>query len=145
MRKLNRLIAAGALAVPMALGASGIAGAEVGSLGAQDLGQELPEGDESSNDGGSGDQGAELREEGQNRGEELREEGQNLGEELREAAADIRGGNDSSNEGDSGDEGDSNEGDSDEEALQGLEALFEALADNSDGGTGGGSNPTPLG
>ena len=42
MRKLNRVIAVGALAVPMALGASGIAGADVAadSSGAQQAGSE---------------------------------------------------------------------------------------------------------
>ena len=42
MRKLNRLIAAGALAVPMAVGASGIAVADVAadSSGAQPTGSE---------------------------------------------------------------------------------------------------------
>jgi len=143
MRKLNRLIAAGALAVPMALGASGIAGADVGNLADQEE-LPLPGADEISNEGGSGDQGADAREEGQMRGAELREEAQNLRDDLLEEAQnsrdESRADDASSNEG--------SEGDSDQEETQRaenvLEDIFKALEESSGGGSGG-SNPTPLG
>ncbi len=153
MRKLNRLIAAGALAVPMALGASSIAGADVGSLADQDLGQqELPGVNQEPNEGGSGDQGADARQEAQNLGDDLREEAQNVRDDIQEEARSMRedrleeaqnsrdesqGGDASSNESTSGDESDS-----DAEPTQELEGLFEMLTDNSVEGPGEGS---PLG
>jgi len=142
MRKLNRLIAAGALAVPMALGASSIAGAEVGSLADQDLGQqELPGVNQESNEGGSGDQGAKLREAAQNLGDKAQEAAQNLRDNAQEDAQnprdEPRGGDANSNESDSGDEGDF-----DAEQAQELEGLFEMLTDSSVEGPGEGS---PLG
>jgi nucleosome binding factor SPN SPT16 subunit len=60
MRKLNRVIAAGALAVPMALGVAGVAGAAVeGSEGQDPLGGLLDSGgssDEASSDEASSDE-----------------------------------------------------------------------------------------
>jgi hypothetical protein len=128
MRKLNRMIAASALAVPMALGASGIAMADVGadSSGVQNQ-VETSEGN-SSDEGDSG------------QGE--------LGREIRDAFG--VGDDQDSNENSNGDDSDSgilgdgdhsgDEGDSDEDGiLQILEEIFGG-GDNSDGGNSGGDN-----
>ena len=96
MRKLNRLIAAGALAVPMALGASGIAmAAEEDSSGPLGLGEELQEGDESSD--GSESEGDSARDEGdsaRDEGDSTRDAGSDLRDELLEIGRELRGGSD---------------------------------------------------
>ena len=132
MRKLNRMIAASALAVPMALGASGIAMADVGadSSGVQNQ-VETSEGN-SSDEGDSG------------QGE--------LGREIRDAfgVGDDQDSNENSDENSNGDDSGSgilgdgdhsgDEGDSDEDGiLQILEEIFGG-GDNSDGSNSGGDN-----
>ena len=110
MRKLNRVIAAGALAVPMALGASGIAVADVaeGSSGVQNQVEAL--------EGNSSD------EDDFDRGE--------IGEDLRDAfgVGDDEGNSDEGNS----DEGNSDEGNSEEDGL--LEILEEIFGGGSDEG-----------
>ena len=119
MRKLNRLIAAGALAVPMALGASGIAmAAEEDSSGPLGLGEELQEGDESSD--GSESEGDSARDEGdstRDEGDSTRDAGSDLRDELLEIGRELRGGSDE----ESSDEESSDEESSDEE--NGLDLL----------------------
>ena len=112
MRKLNRLIAAGALAVPMALGASGIAMAADSStpLG---LGEELQEGDEGSD--GSESEGDATRDEGdatRDEGDATRDSGNELRDELLQIGEDLRGGSDDEDS----NESNSEESDSDEES-----------------------------
>ena len=84
MRKLNRLIAAGALAVPMALGASGIAGA-VESPTEGGLGEVLGSGDSEESDSDEGDS-----DEGSSAGDSLREGFLQAGRDARESGAGTR-------------------------------------------------------
>lgn len=98
MRKLNRLIAAGALAVPMALGASGIATAAVDSSGPLGLGQDRQEGDGSSDESASEgdaarDEGSAARDEGsatRDEGDDARDSGKELRDELLQIGEDLR-------------------------------------------------------
>ena len=87
MRKLNRVIAAGALAVPMALGVAGVAGAAVeGSEGQDPLGGLLDSGgssDEASSDEASSD-------EANSAGDSIREELQQAGRDARQSGSDLR-------------------------------------------------------
>jgi len=121
MRKLNRMIAASALAVPMALGASGIAVADVaeGSSGVQNQVEAL--------EGNSSD------EDDFDRGE--------IGEDLRDAfgVGDDEGNSNEGNSEEDGllnglgdDEGNSDEGNSEEDGL--LEILEEIFGGGSDEG-----------
>ena len=136
MRKLNRLIAAGALAVPMALGASGIAmAAEEDSSGPLGLGEELQEGDESSD--GSESEGDSARDEGdstRDEGDSTRDAGSDLRDELLEIGRELRGGSDEENSDDeNSNESSSNESSSNEESDSEEESDFDLL------GMGGGN------
>ena len=103
MRKLNRLIAAGALAVPMALGASGTAMAAVGgSSGPLGLGP-LEEGNDSSD--GSESEGDDARDSGN----ELRDELLQIGRDLRGSSDDENSNDENSNESSSEEESDSDD------------------------------------
>ena len=119
MRKLNRLIAAGALAVPMALGASGIAMAD--SSGPLGLGEELQEGDEGSDDGsdGSESEGDDARDSGN----ELRDELLEIGRDLREGSNDENSNDENSNESSSEESGSEESGSEEEEEENGLDLL----------------------
>ena len=146
MRKLNRLIAAGALAVPMALGASGIAmAAEGDSSGPLGLGQDSQEGDESSDgsesEGDSArdegdstrDEGDSTRDEGdstRDEGDSTRDAGSDLRDELLEIGRELRGGSDE----ESSDEESSDEESSDEE--NGLDLLGMGGSNFEDNGGG---------
>ena len=130
MRKLNRMIAAGALAVPMALGASGIAVANAaeGSSGVQNQ-VETSEGNSSDEgDSGQGELGREIRD----------AFGVGDDQDSNENSDENSNGDDSGILGDGDHSGD--EGDSDEDGiLQILEEIFGG-GDNSDGGNSGGDN-----
>jgi len=137
MRKLNRMIAAGALAVPMALGTSGIAMADVAadSSGVQNQ-VETSQGNSSDDgDSGSGELGREIRDAfgvGDDEDSNENSDGDNSG---------IFGDEDDSDSGIFGDGDDSgDDGGSDEDGiLQILEEIFGG-GDNSDGGNSGGDN-----
>ena len=146
MRKLNRLIAAGALAVPMALGASGIAmAAEEDSSTPLGLGEELQEGDEGSD--GSESEGDSTRDEGdstRDEGDATRDSGNELRDELLQIGEDLRGGSDdedsnesNSEESDSDEESDSEESDSEESDLDLLGMGGGNVEDNGGGILGG--------
>jgi hypothetical protein len=137
MRKLNLMIAAGALAVPMALGTSGIAMADVAadSSGVQNQ-VETSQGNSSDDgDSGSGELGREIRDAfgvGDDEDSNENSDGDNSG---------IFGDEDDSDSGIFGDGDDSgDDGGSDEDGiLQILEEIFGG-GDNSDGGNSGGDN-----
>ncbi len=90
MRKLNRVIAAGALAVPMALGAAGVAVAVEGPE--QDLAGELLDSssssDEASSDEASSDEAS--SDEANSAGDSIREQFLQAGRDARQSGSDLR-------------------------------------------------------
>ena len=140
MRKLNLMIAAGALAVPMALGTSGIAMADVeaDSSGVQNQ-VETSQGNSSDDgDSGSGELGREIRDAfgvGDDQDSNENSDGDNSG---------IFGDEDDSDSGIFGDGDDSGDDGGSDDILEIVEEIVEEILgggdDNSDGGNSGGGN-----
>ena len=126
MRKLNRMIAASALAVPMALGASGIAVADVaeGSSGVQNQVEALEGNSSDEDDFDRGEIGEDLRDAfGVGDDEGNSNEGNSEEDGLLNGLGDDEG---------NSDEGNSDEGNSEEDGL--LEILEEIFGGGSDEG-----------
>ncbi len=85
MRKLNRVIAAGALAVPMALGAAGVAVAVEGPE--QDLAGELLDSSSSSDEASSDEASSD---EANSAGDSIREQFLQAGRDARQSGSDLR-------------------------------------------------------